>query len=1257
MIRPPQPWQARPGLVRHAGLWRGLVGCWPFWEGGGDVIRSVATGRDQNTGSGTFPDWASGQYGKHLNFASASSEYIDLPDATGVGTSDAHSFLVVFRTSSAAAQTLYAEGKSSTNNTICMAQVRPDISGNLRYNLRGDASSTFNRDVDIGSGYGDGEWHTAIFSVRDQINKKWTFMVDGAEPSITDNSHATAPGARILDNIHIGVLGRTSRIEYMDGDIALVATWDRGLAVSEMRALSVDPWAMLRGPVRRFTLRVPASIQTLRGSLASDPMTAAVGSMSGLQSGTVLAEPVLEWVGGVTKTTTIPLEWFLFPRLQGSLASDPMTAATGRLTAETGRLRGLLASNPMRALHGNLRVSTPVDVQPPVELQALSVWTDFEAAGGTLESVFTPAQILACEEVVGLDGEEKLTATVQRSAAAWSDLVPGKVLRAEFQTGDYDEWRVRSLDSASAGAATGTITCEGPIYDLLRRSGLVEVTESDGFTDHDLTISNLTPSQWYDLAADSPNFPSWVAKGMIEPTTRVTIPIDGDPPLRVFTSAREALDTLNEQKPNLRLRRVGTLEYRLDLLTERGSSAELAFVGSSVNLASMSHRESADELVTQIYLFGGGAEGSRLSMQHHRFKLANVTGTTVDLAAPDGSSEAPIKIDDIVNDLWLENVTRDDSAQITDSAVTNNRLTFSAVPGTWANDDLVVVRRNAALDGLNFIEHPANRATYGSATAKAERRDIAGVDNLMTNPMLTQALVGGVPPGWTAIGSPTLTAETNRPWWLHGGGSLKIVARPGEGVETTAITIDPTVTNPFMVAQVWLIGETLVSGHKFKVQIEDVTNGGLFPNLGNDASVLQATLAPTMVPVLTGINWQRRGTTQVKIRVTVEGQGNAQSTLRLDAAQLFRGVNPAAGVHEGYASNRLWSLAQDVLLGQKGTPVDAFDVDVTDLYRLDQTAYPHAALEIGGTVIAKDEALGVDIQTRIVKRTRNLLVAGETTVTLSDKRRDLVGMIGKRPIRAVIDSAPPISGDPVSSGRGLLSMNVMQGATISAPVGREFIAGSATAVLIPDQLNTTEGDLVLLPFSVSNDMTIDQLSFFTASDQVGTFSPGPGTARVGIYRDTGQLLPGNIVYQSGDVTIPLQTDTTVAWEERTVTGLSIDLEPGIYYWVALQCTSLDAAASDTMMWAAYRAANLAPASGDLPIKPVLGLVSDPATFPTSSVPERVYAIGIRYAAQGGTMPNPAPTTGEAYSWGRRSPTGDLDVLETAGPYVKLRRSA
>jgi hypothetical protein len=857
--------------------------------------------------------------------------------------------------------------------------------------------------------------------------------------------------------------------------------------------------------------------------------------------------------------------------------------------------------------------------------------------------------------MIGLDLEEKLTVTVQRSAAAWDDIVPGKVLRAEFQTGDWDEWRIRTVESASAGSATGTITCEGPIYDLLRRSGIVEVTESDGFTDHDLTISNLTPEEWYDLASASPNFPSWVTKGTIEPTARVTVPIDGDPPLRVFTSAREALDTLNEQKPNIRLRRAGTVAYRFDLLSERGSAQEVGFVGGGVNLESMSHRESADELVTQLYLYGGGAEGSRLSIQHHRFVLANVTATTVDLTQPDGSSEQPIRIEDMLNDLYLWNVTRDTSAQITDSSVTNNRLTFSAVPTGSANGDICAVRRNANLDGLTWLTHPANVATYGTASAKAERRDIAGVDNLMTNPMMT-SFSGGLPDGWTAIGTPFIESETSRPWWLHGGGSTKVTAVPGDGIETAAITIDPTVTNPFYVGQVWLIGETLQSGHKIKVQIEDVTKGGLFPNLGNDASVLQATLAPTMVPVLTGINWQRRGTTQIKLRVTVEGTGTGQSVFYCDADQVFRGVNPATGVFAGYASNRLWSLAQDILLGQQGTPVDSFDVSMRDLYRMDKTAFPHAALELGGTVVAKDEALGVDISTRIVKRTRNLMVAGDTTVTLSDKRRDLIGMIGKRPIRAVIDSAPPISGDPVSSGRGLLSMNVMQGATISAPVGREFIAGSATAVLIPDQLNTTEGDLVLLPFSVSNDMTIDQLSFFTASDQVGTFSPGPGTARVGIYRDTGQLLPGNIVYQSGDVTIPLQTDTTVAWEERTVTGLSIDLEPGIYYWVALQCTSLDSPATDTMQWASYRAANLAPASGDLPIKPVLGLVSDPATFPTSSVPERVYAIGIRYAAQGGTMPNPAPTTGEAYSWGRRSPTGDLDVLETAGPYVKLRRS-
>jgi hypothetical protein len=304
-----------------------------------------------------------------------------------------------------------------------------------------------------------------------------------------------------------------------------------------------------------------------------------------------------------------------------------MVAATGRITATTTKLRGSLASDPMRALTGRLSTPTLVTVQPSVELQALSVWTDFEAAGGTMESVFTLGEIIACEDVVGLDNEEKLTATVLRSAPAWSDLIPGKVLRAEYQTGDYDEWRIRSLESQRGVGATGTIECEGPIYDLVRRSGLVEVTESDGFADTDLMLSNLTPAEWWGLIEDSPNFPGYVTQGDIEPTTRVTIPIDGDTPLAIATSMRTALDTLEEGKPNLQLRRSGTVDYRFDVLTERGSDAEIAFVGSGVNLAAMTHRESGEDIVTQVYPRGGGPRGSRLGLQDGREALGSAYRT------------------------------------------------------------------------------------------------------------------------------------------------------------------------------------------------------------------------------------------------------------------------------------------------------------------------------------------------------------------------------------------------------------------------------------------------------------------------------------------------------------------------------------------------------------------------------------------------------------------------------------------------------
>jgi hypothetical protein len=592
--------------------------------------------------------------------------------------------------------------------------------------------------------------------------------------------------------------------------------------------------------------------------------------------------------------------------------------------------------------------------------------------------------------------------------------------------------------------------------------------------------------------------------------------------------------------------------------------------------------------------------------------LANVTATTVDLTQPDGSSEAPIKIDDLVNDLWLENITRSSSAQITDSAITNNRLTFSAVPANSANGDLCVVRRNAALAGLNYLEHPANKTTYGPRTAKLDKTDIVGIDNILPNGLANQ-FSGPGPDNWNAIGGAVLSQETSRPWWQHGGASIKVVvATDGGGIESDAVNLNATVTNPHYVGQVWLVAETLDSGAKVKAQIVDVDTGEAFPPLGNEASVLITTEAPTMVPILTGINWQKRGTSQVKIRVTVEG---GAATFRLDGAQIFRGVNPAQNIHEGYASNRLWSLAQDLLIGQRGTPVDNFEVDAVDLWRVDQTTYPASALEVGGTVALKDEDLGVDVQTRIVKRTRNLLVAGATRIELSDKRRDLIGMIGKRGVRAVIDAAPPMSGDPMSSGRGLAVMAAQQISSAAVPAGAWFAPGWATTDMVTGSARVTEGDLYMIPFTPSLNMTIDRMNF----DQ--TNLGGSGKARIGVYRDTGTFYPGNLILQSSDLVI-----TGVDNGQLTVTGLSIDLTAGQTYWAAFQCTLDDSGGTDSP---SARLVNVAA----LMIPSLGGTENMTGSF-----------IWMRATGQGGSMPNPFPDTGERGS-------------TTSAALVRLRRSA
>jgi hypothetical protein len=164
--------------------------------------------------------------------------------------------------------TIYGEGDASFQPEATVLQLRGDQATKyIRFWRRtGDKSpesiglNSSNNGID----YNDGEWHAAVGTIADQyggsgsVSPPGTYAyVDGRPMTVEESGGLPySGGGSVADGVAIGVHPSTTLSEPMDGDIALVVTWRRGLSQHECRLFSIDPFAMLR-PV----LRIPTAVQ------------------------------------------------------------------------------------------------------------------------------------------------------------------------------------------------------------------------------------------------------------------------------------------------------------------------------------------------------------------------------------------------------------------------------------------------------------------------------------------------------------------------------------------------------------------------------------------------------------------------------------------------------------------------------------------------------------------------------------------------------------------------------------------------------------------------------------------------------------------------------------------------------------------------------------------------------------------------------------------------------------------------------------
>jgi len=247
-FRKSQPWGRRKPPVGYGVDWgdpinRGLVGCWLFNEAaGGRVIDLTARFAGSFINS---PTWNAGMFGSAINFASASSQYIDMPKSTWTGSGIS----------------VVAWVKTSTTGTVMNIIDKDKPEDGRTFQFRLDTNKVnfipFNESSN-GS-------LTGATSVTDGVWRQVAATWDGVNINVYVNGVVdAAPSAlsgppRTNQNVTLAIGRSGYNVQYFNGLIDGGRLYNRGLTPGEVFRLYTEPFAGIVTPRRRIISQVAAA--------------------------------------------------------------------------------------------------------------------------------------------------------------------------------------------------------------------------------------------------------------------------------------------------------------------------------------------------------------------------------------------------------------------------------------------------------------------------------------------------------------------------------------------------------------------------------------------------------------------------------------------------------------------------------------------------------------------------------------------------------------------------------------------------------------------------------------------------------------------------------------------------------------------------------------------------------------------------------------------------------------------------------------
>jgi len=323
-----------------------------------------------------------------------------------------------------------------------------------------------------------------------------------------------------------------------------------------------------------------------------------------------------------------------------------------------------------------------------MQLERVEVWTDVGCNAGERIGVFLLGAIAQCVATTALDGQEGLVLSVPRTHPYADTLRRGRVVRVQDSDPTvYEEWRVADLED-DTGSLFVTARCDSIALDLAR--AVYMAIDGIGAPTAEYSVAGATLTDIVDgLVRDALDAAglTYLVTGTIEPTTEIDL--DGE-----WGSARSILlDAIGKAGGELRVRRNGSTDYRIDILDSIGSDAAMPTIRTARNLLSTKRRRSGSLGGTRI-VPRGRDDATHRGIGYAYWEITDVdTGAdTITIRDPRGAGyPSPLPFSDMAVGWWASKW----------ASIPDPREVVASVDGP--NDGTAVITLDSA-DGYNVGE-------------------------------------------------------------------------------------------------------------------------------------------------------------------------------------------------------------------------------------------------------------------------------------------------------------------------------------------------------------------------------------------------------------------------------------------------------------------------------------------------------------------------------------------------------------------------